>query len=97
MLRTCVARYLKIRRTVWIIMYRMCTKLALRTALRRAALIAAKNVNRLESRNIRTAPGYDAGPHVLWHPTVLYYQLHTRPIFIYLFIYLFVDSPKAGV
>ena len=34
-------------------------------------LNADKNVNRLESRKLRTTPGCDAGPHVLWCPGVL--------------------------
>ena len=50
----------------------MCANLALCRALKRAVLIADKNVNLLESRNLRTVPGYNAGPHVLRHPTVLY-------------------------
>ena len=69
-LRTCQARNLKIR-TVWIIACNMCANLALYAALKRAALIADKNVNWLESRKFRTATGYDAGPHILRHPTVL--------------------------
>ena len=32
---------------------------------------ADKNVNRLESRKLRTAPGCDAGSHVLRRPGVL--------------------------
>ena len=64
-LRTCQARNLKIR-TVW-----MCADLALCTTLKRAALVADKNVNQLELRKLRTVPGYDAGPHVLQHLTVL--------------------------
>ena len=52
-------------------MHGMCTDLALRTALGRAALIAEKSANWQESRKIRTALGYDAGPHILWHLTVL--------------------------
>ena len=46
-LRTCQARNLKIR-TGWIIVCEMCADLALRTTLKRAALIADKNVNQLE-------------------------------------------------
>ena len=41
-------------------------------ALERAALIAHKNVNRLESMNLRTLLGYDTGPHVPCHQKVLY-------------------------
>ena len=65
------ARNSKIR-MVGIIVHKMCTNLALCTALKRAALIAGKNVNWLESEKLRAAPGYDAELHVLWHLTVLY-------------------------
>ena len=70
-LRTCQARNLKIR-TVWIIVCEMCADLALCTRLKPAALIADKNVNQLELRELRTVPGYDTEPHILQHLTVLY-------------------------
>ena len=35
-----------------------------------AFMTADKNVNRLESRKLRTTLGCDAGPHVLRHPGV---------------------------
>ena len=79
-IRTCQARNLKIR-TVWIIVCEMCADLALCTSLKRAALIANKNVNQLELRKLSTVPGYDAGPHVLQHPTVLYAYLKIRVSF----------------
>ena len=41
------------------------------SVLKRAALNADKNVNRLELGKLRTGPGYDAGPHILWHRTAL--------------------------
>ena len=65
-LGTCQARKLKIR-TVWIVVRKTCTL----CCIEGHHLFADKNVNRLESRKLRTAPGYDAGPHVLRHPTVL--------------------------
>ena len=69
-LRTCQARSLRIG-MAWIIIQKMCAKFALCTSLKQTALISDKNVNRPESRKLRTAPGYDTGPHVLRHPTVL--------------------------
>ena len=50
----------------------MCANPAFCTALKRAALIADKNVNQLESRKLRMVPDYNTRPHVLRHPTVLY-------------------------
>ena len=76
-LRTCQARTLKIR-TGWIIVCEMCADLALCTTLKRAALIADKNANQLELRKLRTVPGYNAGPHVLQHPTVYCTVLLTK-------------------
>ena len=66
-LGTCQARKLKIR-TVRIIVRKSCTL----CCIEGHHLLADKNGNRLESRKLRTAPGYDTGPHVLRHPTVLY-------------------------
>ena len=69
----CHARKLKIR-TVWIIVRKIFTLYCIEGH----HLFADKNVNRLESRKLGTAPGYDAGPHVLWQPTVLYRHSYGR-------------------
>ena len=74
LLRTCQARNLKIA-MVWIYVCEMCANLMFRITVKQGTMIADKNGNRLESRKLRTAPGYDAGPHVLWPPTVLYHPL----------------------
>ena len=57
---------------VWIVVWEMCANHAHCAALKRAALIADKNVYRLELRTLRTVLGYKAGPHVRRHPTALY-------------------------
>ena len=55
-------------RTIWIIVRKICPLYY----IEERHLFADKNANRLESRKLPTAPGYDAGLHVLRHPTVLY-------------------------
>ena len=47
------------------------TKLAHCAAFMIADGMKIKNINRLESRKLRTTPCYDAGRYILWRPRVL--------------------------
>ena len=81
-LGTCLAGKLKIR-TVWIIVRKTCTL----CCIEGHHLFVDKSVNRLESRKLRTAPGYDTGPHVLRHPTVLYSPFSIQTVDIEIQVY----------
>ena len=50
----------------------MVTKVGHCSAFMHTDSIADQNVNWLELRKLRTTPGCDGRPHVLWHPIVLY-------------------------
>ena len=55
-----------------------------------AFMTADKNVNRLESRKLRTPAGCDAGPHVFRRPGVLY-------MYIFLMLLSFPEIPAVEV